>query len=817
MVHLKGFWLEDSHSIANSLRWGPDGWLYGAQGSTVTADIVVVGKTETPIHTQGQQIWRYHPERRVFEVFAEGGGNAFGCEIDAKGRVFSGHNGGNTRGYHYPQGGYLRKGFNKHGPLSNPYAFGFFPHMPHHKVARFSHNFIVYEGDSLPDRFQGKIFAIDPMNHYVPIAERIVEGSTFRTKDIDAAIRTEDKWFRPVDIKHGPDGAIYLCDWYEAQINHYRNHEGKIDKRRGRIYRIRGVDYKPAQPFDLARLTNRQLVGLHSHKNRWHREQARRLLADRGEDAVSSIEDKDIAELNGALALEHLWMLSIAGQLEYRTALAAMRHKDPHVRAWAVRLLSDTDHRSRGLEMDMVTQAIDELHPVVLSQFAASAKRLPTELCLAIFIALTNRDVDLEDRYIPLQLWWALESKCATDADEIVEEFASPSTWQRPIVRKHILWRLMRRFAATGKRLDLLRCARLLNLAPDKTARRHLMDGFDQAFKGRAMDGLPPELIKAIENSGIRSLAVDLRRRKPGAVDEALKILADARQALTRRSTYAYLLAELQERRAIPTMLAALGKNDRDGTGSIMLRALQAFDDPSIGKAVLELYPGLPESSAEVARVLLAARASWSRQLIDAVDAGKIDAKTFATEEVSRLRLHHDAQLLAGIDRIWGELRKPTPAHLRGEIARIKAVVMNGEGDPYRGKKLFLSRCAACHRLFADGADIGPDLTSFKRDDLDSMLLAIVNPNAEIREGYQRLLVAMKDGRIVLGSKADEDDLVLVLRGIDGRSSPLPKARISKVEPVPGSLMPGGLLHGLSDPQLRALFAYLRTTQPQIK
>jgi hypothetical protein len=85
-------------------------------------------------YTMGQQIWRYHPETRRFEVFSEGGGNAFGCEIDAKGRIFSGHNGGDTRGFHYMQGAYLQKGFDKHGPLSNPYAFGYFPPMPHPAV-----------------------------------------------------------------------------------------------------------------------------------------------------------------------------------------------------------------------------------------------------------------------------------------------------------------------------------------------------------------------------------------------------------------------------------------------------------------------------------------------------------------------------------------------------------------------------------------------------------------------------------------------------------------------------------------------------------
>ena len=147
----------------------------------------------------------------------------------------------------------------------------------------------------------------------------------------------------------------------------------------------------------------------------------------------------------------------------------------------------------------------------------------------------------------------------------------------------------------------------------------------------------------------------------------------------------------------------------------------------------------------------------------------------------------------------------------------MKTVLAGGKGDPYKGKKLFLTRCAVCHRLFADGADLGPNLTSFKRDDLDSMLLAIVNPSAEIREGYERILVTMKDERLLVGSKADEDDTILVLRGVDGRTTPLPKTRIAAVDPVPGSLMPAGLLQDLNNAQLRDLFGYLRTTQPQIK
>ena len=108
-VMLDGFeWERNHHTMANGLRWGPDGWLYGAVGSTVTADIIRPGMDESPImHIQGQGIWRYHPATRAFEMFAEGGGNTFGVEMDDVGQIFSGHNGSGTRGFHYIQGAML--------------------------------------------------------------------------------------------------------------------------------------------------------------------------------------------------------------------------------------------------------------------------------------------------------------------------------------------------------------------------------------------------------------------------------------------------------------------------------------------------------------------------------------------------------------------------------------------------------------------------------------------------------------------------------------------------------------------------------------
>src|SRR3954469_20039085 len=233
-VHLSGFGLEDTHAVANSLTWGPDGWIYGAQGSTCTA-------TVKGIHFLGQAIWRYHPETHDFELFAEGGGNTFAVEFDRKGRLFSGTNWGNQRGLYYVQGGYYVKAWGKHGPLTNPHAYGFFSHMPHDgDQARFSHSLIIYEDDALPDQYYGKMFAVVPLQNRVQVSEMIPDGSSYKTRDIARAVETDDKWFRPVDIKKGPDGAIYLADWYDIRLTHVDPRDD-WDRSNGRIYRLSGT------------------------------------------------------------------------------------------------------------------------------------------------------------------------------------------------------------------------------------------------------------------------------------------------------------------------------------------------------------------------------------------------------------------------------------------------------------------------------------------------------------------------------------------------------------------------------------------------
>lgn len=815
VVHLEGFGLEDTHSNVNSLQWGPDGWLYAAQGSTVTGAVKHYGvKDEKPVHTMGQLIWRYHPETRRYEIFAEGGGNAFGIEIDAKGRIFSGHNGGNTRGFHYVQGGYYQKGFGKHGPLSNPYTFGYFAAMKHPSVPRFTHTFVVYEGGALPKTYDGKIFAVAPLQSHVVCSDRLVDHASFQTNDVSHPLTSTDSWFRPVDIKVGPDGAVYVADMYEGQIAHLRHHEGKIDITNGRIYRLRAPDAKPAGVFDHGKKTTAELCELLKHQNKWHRRTAITLLGDRKDRAAIPILRKMLDTEIGQTALEALWGLNASGGFDEKLALHALDHKDPYVRLWTVRLLGDDKKVSPEVAKRLETLARAESNLEARVQLACTARRLPAADALPIVRALIARDEDVEDLFQPLLLYWAMESKCDADREVVLKLFDDAAVWKLPMVQKHHLHRIMRRFAQTGSRKDLLICAHLLKQAPDAETSKKLLRGFEEAYQGRPLTNLPPELAEALAKYGGESVVLGLRQNKPAAVDKALAVLADEKADNGERLQYIQIFGEVKQPRCVPPLLNIVETSRDDALRIAALTALSPYGEEEIGRRVVAMHGKMSDDARSVAQTLLTGRKSWAVLLLDAIDAGKIERAQVPVDTVRKLTVFKDEHIAALLKKHWGNIEGATTAEMQQEIARLDGVLRGGTGSPYAGKKLFNDSCAKCHILFGKGGQVGPDLTTFKRDDVSNMLVHIVNPSAEIREGYETILITTTDGRVLTGVLVEKDNQVVVLRGADGQNVTVRKSQIDEMGAQKKSLMPEGLLKDLKEQQVRDLFAYLRSTQP---
>jgi len=815
-VHLLGFGLEDPHSVVNSMRWGPDGWLYAAQGSTVSAKIVRPGldKPEQAVFSQGQHIWRYHPETHRYEIFSEGGGNAFGVDLDSQGRIFSGHNGGDTRGFHYMQGAYLQKGFNKHGPLTNPFAFGYFPAIPHHNVPRFTHCTAIYSGGAFPEKYNGKIFAVAPLLNHVVMSDIEPVGSTFKTKDIGYAITSTDLRFMPVDIKHGPDGALYVCDWCDAHRSHIQFQEGYLERDNGRVYRLRQKGAAPVPPVDLGKKSTGELIELLASPNQWTRQTVQRLLADRRDaEAVPTLLGL-LRNQQDQLALEALWALYLSGGFNDQIAIEMLHHPNPFVRVWTVRLLGDERSVSSPVGHELVKLAQDETNVEVRSQLAATAKRLPVEISLAIARALVSHSEDASDPRVPLQIWWAMEEHAAKHPEAITKWFEDEAVWKLPIVEQYLLSRVVRRYAATGNRKDLSVCAKLLNLGTTEIAKKQMMSGFEEAFQGRSLASLPEDLIIAIAKSGGGSLPLKVRQGDETAIDQALATIADPKAPRKDRLQLIQVLGQVKLQQCVPVLLTQLKENKDETIAREILSALPQYEQSEIAIAVVGQWPQFSADVQSVALTLLTSRKNWALQLIEAVDSGRIPKAAIPLDFVRKLTAHRDDKLAQLIQKHWGSLEGASTAEMQQQVERLMTTVKSDTGNPYEGRKLFNATCAKCHTLFAQGGQIGPDLTTYKRDDIHNMLLSIVNPSAELREGFETVLIATIDGRTLNGFLVDQDSQVVVLRGIDGQTVTIARDQIDELVPQRKSLMPEGILKEMTEQQVRDLFGYLRSSQP---
>jgi putative heme-binding domain-containing protein len=317
-----------------------------------------------------------------------------------------------------------------------------------------------------------------------------------------------------------------------------------------------------------------------------------------------------------------------------------------------------------------------------------------------------------------------------------------------------------------------------------------------------------------MEKAGGESVLIRTRRGRPDALQSALSQIADESVDAGQRLQLIQVLGEIRLTNAIPTLLAIVRDSKSTDLRRAALGALQGHDDPRIAADLITQLPAHPADLRPVTLSTLAARPTWALPLLQAIDAARIPVKSVPTDLARKLRALPGEPLATLSAQLWPNLRQPTSAELEGEITRLTEVVNLTTGSPYSGRKLYQESCGSCHRLFAKGADIGPDLTAYQRSDLPNLLLQIVNPNAEIREGYEAFTAEARDGRVLTGFIVEQDPIRILLRTPDGQSVSIARTDLVSLEPAGGSLMPEGLLAGLSDQQVRDLFAYLRSTQP---
>jgi putative membrane-bound dehydrogenase-like protein len=840
-VLLKGFGMEDTSSLANSLVWGPDGWLYGTQGTNITASIRGIDFE--------QGLWRYHPTTKKFELFAEGGANMWGLDFDRNGNLLAGTNYGGYLMLHGVQGAYFQKSFAKHGELHNRFAFGYFVHAPH-KNFQGGHVTVggfIYQADAFPPEYRDKYIAVDTLGHAVRWHTVKPHGSTVRTENGGVLLQANDAWFAPTDAVMGPDGAVYIADWYDKRTAH-PDPDATWDRSNGRIYRLRSSTADPApQHVDPQSLSRAQLIDWLSSRSEWKVRRARRVLAERRDETpAAQLRKKLFAASDDHQALQMLWTLHVVGGLDDDLQAELLNHRAPSIRAWTIRLLADDTTPAATLLPTLVEIAKSDASPIVIRQLASTAQRLPANECVPIARAIAGRSEFQSDPYIPLLTWWAIERHAVSGVDDVLQAFANSEAWKTPLARDVILGRLMRRFAGDGSRTGFAACARLLASAPDDAQRRRMITELDAGLKmlGRKklprlplpdsslaikrvddpsaagrLDAIPPELTDALadiwsdQTTDPLIIRVSTRLSSRAALDRAVALALDKTAAEKTRLSMLAILQELGDAQTcVDAALQLVADTEPNAIQLAALNLLGRFSDERITTQLLTDYPKMTRPLRGGARDVLLGRATSAIAFLREIDRGRYPPAEVTADQLRRVALHNDEAVDALVRKHWGNIRAGTPEEKLAEIRRINNDLRAGSGNGAAGRLVFEKHCATCHKLFGKGKEIGPALTKANRQDLNYLLVSMVDPNAQIRKEYLNYIVATVDGRVLTGLLAEETPTAVTVLGAKNERTTISREDIDQIKVSPVSLMPENALKQLQPQQVRDLLRYLQSS-----
>jgi len=435
---LDGFGNQGGHNIVNGFTWGPDGWLYAGHGRTSISDL---GKPGTPaaerIHFDGG-VWRYHPTRHVFEAFSDGTTNPWGVTFNDYGQCFI-TTCVDVHLYHAIQGAHYEPW---RGRASSQYAYARIDSIADHKhwvgttfaQARSAKpeqlamggghahcGAMVYLGDSFPDSYRNSIFMSNLHGHRLnnDLLER--KGSGFVGRHGPDFMMSGDPMMTALLLQYGPDGSVYVSDWYDRGECHTRQpHETT-----GRLYKVVYKD-TPAVKADVGHLSDADLVALQLHRNDWQVTHARRVLQERAarapEPKVHEALSKILKENPDATRkLRALWALHATGGLTPALIDEQLRSPEEYLRAWAIQLEMEGGRPRPAALATFADLAAKDPSAVVRLYLASACQRLAPEERWGILEGLASRAEDIGDPNLPLMIWYAAEPLAARDLPRCVE------------------------------------------------------------------------------------------------------------------------------------------------------------------------------------------------------------------------------------------------------------------------------------------------------------------------------------------------------------------------------------------------------------
>lgn len=844
-ILLDGWGYEDTHETLNAFIWGPDGWLYGCHGVFTHSR---VGKPGTPDAERipiNAGVWRYHPTRHVFEVFASGTSNPWGVDFDDRGEAFI------TACviphlYHMIQGGRYQRQAGSH---FNPYTYddiktiadhlhylGANPHGGNDKsdAAGGGHahaGAMIYLGGKWPAEHHGALFMNNIHGQRLNVDVLTPQGSGYVGSHGPDFLLTGDRASQILNFRYGPDGDVWFIDWYDMQACHHGN-AAIHDRSNGRIYKIVYEGDATETPGagraslamlggDLSKVDDETLALLALDANDWFVRHARRILQERAtarvidQKAIDRLVDIASNHPDETRRLRAIWALHVcAGEVAGPVVEKAVQDPSPSVRAWAVRLKCELPTAIDEATVALLAQmAREDDSPVVRLQIASALSRVPAAKRWETVEALASHGEDAADHNLPLMIWYAAEPLAEVDPERALALGISAGETM-PKLRDFML----RRIGSGDPDASLALLVKGLGKADEPALQRTFLSAIRAALQGRRNLKAPADWAAAyrrLDGSTDQSLQLQAHAIAATLGDakatEALRKLAASEQAppALRNSAIEASLA-VRDDKIVPVLYSLLDAGSAPELRRLAIQGLAQFDSAETPERILVIFNDLPQEARQSALATLSSRPTWGRQLLEAVAAGDFPASAVSSDLVRQLQLHGDAEIDRLLKETWGSVRA-TPEEKAKLIAEYAGLVKRSDlppADREHGRAIFAQTCQRCHVLYGAGGKVGPDLTGSNRANLDYLLSNIVDPSAVMAKEYQQTSLVLADGRVLVGIVKAEDERTVTLQTADA-SIVVPVADVEQRVASPNSLMPEDQLRPFDERAIRSLIAYL--------
>jgi putative membrane-bound dehydrogenase-like protein len=838
-----GFGRGNSEGLFNALQWGLDNWVYGCGGNN-GGTIRSAEKPNQPVVQLGHRGIRFHPEEPASLEPTTGGGQ-YGLASDDWEQWFTNTNNRHLIHLVLPEH-YLRRNASlavsavaldipDHDPACKLYRLSPFEAWRVERTRRRregtmnpGHQFppselvpggyvtsgcspVVNTADLFPPPYRGNTFMCDPANNLIHRDVLEAKGATFVAKrgDKDSEfLASTHIWFRPVFLTIGPDGALYVADFYREVIETPDPGSMPADilktlqiesGGRGRIWRVVPEGTKATAKPSLSKAAIEEVVQHLNNPNRWWRLTCQRLLVERQDKAAVPLLEKLAQEADLPQGRAHaLWTLKGLKSLPDAFIETALKDQVAEVREQALRLADDRLVSSTRLRA-AVASLSDDPSPRVRFQLAFTLGAADTPELVAALAKILRRD--LGDPWIQT----AALSSTAHTAPALLETLTHDQafTTHTTSARLQLLTQLAAQIGARSGDEALAHTLDLLGSSQDGQTswQEAVLKGVGQGLQNsrRPFSQLwkqpPSELRASLERA--RTI---FRRTATRAEDEKLTV----EERITAVGLLAYGPFDL----AGEALRQLLGPRNPGVLQLAAVRALSFQDSPQV--ATLLLAPWENFSPAVRREVLEAVFARPERlpQLVEAMEQSRVPAGQIEPFRLDQLRKHGDAKLR---QRAQALVANQTPPDRQKILADYQSA-LDLKADVARGKAVFKKTCATCHRLENEGIEVGPDLRSALRNKTRAgLLIDILDPSREVDPRFINYVVTTQIGRVFTGMIATESASSLTLRRAEKAEDTVLRSQVEEVRATAKSLMPDGLEAQLSKQDLADVIAYLQS------